>query len=187
MNKHEAHLSTTSPCPRWQKPATLPFQGSWQTFCVLLSLLLMQFSIFPSFFPHIPLETVPAWIIFLGVTHTPSSAITWTLLTASFLETHSSSPRGLYFLTLTTLVCVVIALRDHISWKYTFPWSIVILCGYLWFLSAESFTLSALTPSYENLITALTAWTTRLITGLIFGLILARYTISRGGEALEYR
>ena len=179
-------ISTAQHCPSWQKSTTVLGHPA-QVLGALLGLLTMQFAILPSLFPSIVIDGIPIWIVFLCVTRNPRSVYWWTFVTVSILETHTSAPRGLYFLAYSAMVTVILIFKDHISWKFIFPWSVVIFLSYIWIILSESVSISALNESTLNIQEVIMNSSMRILTGLAIGISFANYLILRKRETLEYQ
>ena len=139
----------------------------------LVPLVVLQLSILPALLPgYVVCNLITVWVVLNAVLLRLPHALTLALLLALLLETHSTSPFGLYLCGYGILVGVLHLIKGLLAWNRYSAWLVVIAGAELWLLVLENV---ALAMPWTELVAHSSKYLLRLGGTCLVGYVLLKY------------
>ncbi len=100
------------------------------------------------------------------------------VIAALALETHSSTPAGLYLCAYWIIANVLYAFRELLSWRHVTPWLLTHLAAAFWVIAFECFVIVVTRGASNLTISYLSVQVARLGIATAFGMFLCRHWLN---------
>ena len=95
-------------------------------------------------------DLITPYIVYQIITKNQSYTFFIILFLSLLLETHTSFPRGFYFVSYGCLWLALYSIKDNISWQMIFPWFVIFIASQLWMSFFEGLVAFLLSNNVVN-------------------------------------
>lgn len=114
----------------------------WLDFIFLVLIATLQLAIIPSIFgQYLAVDLLTPWLVVCFVRQRQTTSVFLAFFAALILETHTSTPSGLYFCVYWITLTIIHFVKDSLSWRHNIPWMVTIFCAQLWLIIFECFVI----------------------------------------------
>jgi hypothetical protein len=152
-----------------------PISGKlWLDALCLLVVGALHFTIIPTVTGSwLAVDVMTPWLITVFVVEKLPRAALIGFIGSIILETHSTTPAGMYLCSYWVMLCVLQLTRATLSWRHLFPWVVTFLLGEIWVIGFETFVGAVYESGYQFDWKFFSAKLARVLASMLIGLALS--------------
>ncbi len=152
-----------------------PYSGKlWLDVICLLVVGALHFTIIPTVTGSwLAVDVMTPWLVTVFVVEKLPRAALIGLVGSIILETHSSTPAGMYVCAYWVMLCVLQLTRATLSWRHIFPWVVTYLVTEIWVIGFETFVGAVYESGYQFDWKFLSGQIARVVAAMLIGLVLS--------------